>query len=63
MNVKNVKDSVMGRIFRRKIKDSSISAKSPQDPDMIQNASAAQQQELEAYKNRAITSRSRLWSI
>ncbi|MFX0194774.1 MAG: hypothetical protein ACFFCW_01530 [Candidatus Hodarchaeota archaeon] len=63
MNVKNVKDSVMGRIFRRKIKNSSISAKSPRDPDLVQNASAARQQELEAYKNRAITSRSRLWSI
>lgn len=61
MNVKNVKDSVMGRIFRRKVENSSISAKSPRDPDMVQ--SAAQQQELETNKNRVIASRSRLWSL
>lgn len=63
MNVKNVKDSVMGRIFRRKVADSSISAKSPQDPDMVQSAAQEPKTELETYKNRAIASRSRLWSL
>lgn len=61
MNVKNVKDNVMGRIFRKKIVDSSISVKSSQNPDIVQ--SAAQQKDLEMYKNRAIASRNRLWSV
>ena len=59
MNVKNMKDSVMDRIFRRKVIDSSLSAKSPRNPDMVQSAA----QELETNKNRAIASRSRLWSL
>jgi len=61
MNVKNMKDSVMGRIFRKKVVDSSLSAKSPRDPDMVQ--SAAQKQELETNKNRAIAYYNRLWSL
>ncbi len=58
MNVKNVKDSVMGRFLRKKVVDGSLNTKSSRDPDIIQST-----EQLETHKNQAITSRSRLWSV